>query len=219
MNWMLTELPSGEAMNRSVRTLSPVDGAITSVSIASRNAFMPAALAVADSVASSASISSRLATLLGVGSSKLANTALIRGSTRGSSASFDTTTSYHVLMARSRPALSPRQHPIGLSVCRKPPFVREYTQSKTFVALGRDLVALLLIRGDAADIGHEDTGLARNIGADIPRIGQRIESVISDFVVVLHPGILCILLRLDARQAVVAQALEAIRDPIDVLLA
>ena len=56
-----------------------MDGAITSVSIASRNVFMPSALAVADSVASSARISSRLATLVGLGSSNVANTALIPG--------------------------------------------------------------------------------------------------------------------------------------------
>ena len=37
------------------------------------------------------------------------------------------------------------RHPIGLSICRKPLFVCEYTQSKTFVALGRNLVAFLLI--------------------------------------------------------------------------
>ena len=46
---------------------------------------MAAALAVAASVPSSASISSRLATFVGLGSSNPANTALIRGSTRGSS--------------------------------------------------------------------------------------------------------------------------------------
>src|SRR5215472_11444451 len=93
MNCMLTELPSGEEVNRSVWTLNPLDGAISSVSMASRNAFMPSALAVAELVASSASSSSRLATLAGVGSSNVANTALIRGSTRGSSASFDAMTS------------------------------------------------------------------------------------------------------------------------------
>ena len=94
---MLTELPSGEEVNRSVWTLSPVDGAISSVSMASRNAFMPSALAVAELVASSASSYSRLATLAGVGSSNVANTALIRGSTRGSSASFDAMTSSYGL--------------------------------------------------------------------------------------------------------------------------
>src|ERR1700733_13745859 len=113
MNWMLTELPSGPEVNRSVWTLSPVDGAINSVSMASRNVFMPAALAVADSVASSARISSRLATLVGVGSSNVANTALIRGSTRGSSASFDAITSSHILVARSWALLQPnRPHQI-----------------------------------------------------------------------------------------------------------
>src|SRR6516165_734240 len=99
MNCMLTKLPSGDEVNRSVRTLSLADGAITSVSMASANAFRPSALVVADSVASSARISSRLATLIGVGSSNSANTALIRGSTRGSSASFDAMTSPIALTA------------------------------------------------------------------------------------------------------------------------
>src|SRR3978361_2201456 len=92
MNWILTEFPSGEEMKRSVRTLSPADGAITSVSIASRKAFMAVALAVADSVASSAKISSPLATCGGRGSSKAAKTALMRGSMRGSNASFEAMT-------------------------------------------------------------------------------------------------------------------------------
>ena len=37
------------------------------------------------------------------------------------------------------------RHTIGLSICRKPLFIREYTQSKTFVPLGRDLVAFLFM--------------------------------------------------------------------------
>ena len=48
MNWMLTELPSGDEVNRSVRTFSPVDVAIISESMASRNALMPSAMAVAE---------------------------------------------------------------------------------------------------------------------------------------------------------------------------
>src|SRR5215471_15760784 len=144
---MLTELPSGDEVNCSVRTLSPLDGAISSVSIASRNAFMPSALAVAELVASSASNCSRLATLIGVGSSNVANTALIRGSTRGSSASLEAmTSSYIPTRPRGNPTGQDRyqlrqpgepfERPLlGLSIRRKPLFVCETTQPEAFVAL------------------------------------------------------------------------------------
>lgn len=89
MNWMLTVLPSGEEVNRSVRMLRPFDGATSSVPMASRNAVRPAAAARACSEFSCASSSSRLATLGRTGRLNDPNTALMRGSMRGSSASFD----------------------------------------------------------------------------------------------------------------------------------
>jgi hypothetical protein len=54
------------------------------------------------------------------------------------------------------------------SIRRKPLLFNATTQTKAFVAPCRDLITLLLIGGDAADIRHEDTGFPRNIGADVP---------------------------------------------------
>ena len=78
-------------------------------------------------------------------------------------------------------------HPIGLSICRKPLFVCRVHPIENLRSPWPQPRRISSYRRDAADIGHEDTGLARDIGADIPRIGQRIEGTISDFVIVLHP--------------------------------
>ena len=53
-------------------------------------------------------------------------------------------------------------------ICRKPLLFHAILQTKAFVAPGRDLVAFLLVRGDAADIRHEYAGFPRNVGADVP---------------------------------------------------
>jgi len=53
-------------------------------------------------------------------------------------------------------------------ICRKPLLFNASTKTKAFVAPGRDLVAFLLVRGDAADIRHEHTGFPRNVCADVP---------------------------------------------------
>src|ERR1700730_6770076 len=92
-------------------------------------------------------------------------------------------------------------------------------QDEPLVALGGDFIALLLVGSDAADIGHEDPRLARNIGAHVPGVRQRIERAVGDLVGVLDPGILGSLLWLDALQAIVAQMFEAMGDPVDMLLA
>src|SRR5690349_15555478 len=62
-------------------------------------------------------------------------------------------------------------------------------EPEAFVALGRDIIAFLLISGHPADIRHEDTRLPGDIGADIPRVRQGIEGTVRDLVVVLHPSI------------------------------
>jgi hypothetical protein len=54
------------------------------------------------------------------------------------------------------------------SIRRKPLFFYANTQTKAFVAPGRDLITFLLICGDPADIRHEYTGFPRDIGADVP---------------------------------------------------
>src|SRR6516165_1922998 len=105
------------------------------------------------------------------------------------------------------------------SICRKPLPFRTNTQTKALVASGRNLIAFLLVRGDATDIRHKYPRFPRNISADIPRVSQMIEGSIRYFVVVLHPGVLSVFLCLDARVAAVVQVPQTIRDPIDVLLA
>src|SRR5215831_11850749 len=57
-----------------------------------------------------------------------------------------------------------------LSICRKPLFFNRSSQPKAFVACGRDLIAFLLVCGDAADIRHEYTRFPRDVGADVPRV-------------------------------------------------
>src|SRR5215813_2957504 len=114
---------------------------------------------------------------------------------------------------------TPAQNIIGSSICCKPLFFNQSTQSKAFVAPGRDLIAFLFVCGDAADIRHEYSRFPRDVGADVPRVRQGIEGAISNLVVVLHPSILGILLGLDAREPMIPQVLQAIRDPIDMLLA
>src|SRR6266481_3021840 len=54
------------------------------------------------------------------------------------------------------------------SVRCKPLLFNANTQTKAFVAPGRDLITFLLVRGDATDIRHEHTGFPRDIGADVP---------------------------------------------------
>ena len=92
-------------------------------------------------------------------------------------------------------------------------------QDEPLVAIGGDFIALLLVGGDAADIGHEDARLAGNIGAHVPGVRQRIERAVGDLVGVLDPGILGSLLGLDALQPIVAQMRQAAGDPVDMLLA
>jgi N-acyl-D-aspartate/D-glutamate deacylase len=54
------------------------------------------------------------------------------------------------------------------SICRKPLILNGSTHTEAFVASGGDLVTFLLVCGDAAYIGHEDTVFAGDIGTDIP---------------------------------------------------
>src|SRR5208283_1667674 len=90
MNRMLIVLPSGADTTRSMRTLNPADGATVSSSKASSMAVNAAACCLPDSLLVAASKSSRLATSpVVVKKSTLPNMALIRGSMRGSSASFE----------------------------------------------------------------------------------------------------------------------------------
>ena len=82
---MLIRLPSGAETKVSVRMLSPLKDATSSLSMASNIAFCASAAALASGVFSAASNSSRLATsLAGPISGMDPKIALIRGSMRGS---------------------------------------------------------------------------------------------------------------------------------------
>src|SRR6266566_5399713 len=61
-----------------------------------------------------------------------------------------------------------QQNVIGTSICRKPLLFNANTQTKAFVAPGRDLITFLLVCGDATNIRHEYTGFPRHVGADVP---------------------------------------------------
>jgi hypothetical protein len=54
------------------------------------------------------------------------------------------------------------------SICRKPLLLRANTHTTAFVASGRDLITFSLVCGNTADVRHEDAGLFRNIGPDVP---------------------------------------------------
>jgi hypothetical protein len=54
------------------------------------------------------------------------------------------------------------------SIRRKPLLFNANTQTKAFVASGRDLITFLFVCRHAADIRHEYTGFPRDIGTDVP---------------------------------------------------
>src|SRR3569832_1296073 len=91
MNCILIVLPSGSDRNVSVRTVNPADGASCSLSIIANMASPAAAAALAASVCCSASIASQLAASPWGGMSGIAPMmALMRGSMRGSAATYET---------------------------------------------------------------------------------------------------------------------------------
>ena len=62
----------------------------------------------------------------------------------------------------------PEPNAICPSICRKPLVFNANTQTKAFVAPGRDLITFLFVCRHAADIRHEYTGFPGNVGADVP---------------------------------------------------
>src|SRR5258707_1676646 len=79
--------------------------------------------------------------------------------------------------------------------------VRRTFKDKAFEAAAHDLVAFLHIDGEAADIGHEDTRPAGNVGPDIPGAAGRAQRDGRYVVDVLDPGVLISRRRLDGRCA------------------
>src|SRR6476619_6510967 len=66
----------------------------------------------------------------------------------------------------------PSEEP-GLRRCRRHLPLLRPRHHKSFISLGRDLVADPTVDADAADIGHEDARLAGDVGAHVPGIGLR----------------------------------------------
>src|SRR4051812_43318217 len=67
---------------------------------------------------------------------------------------------------------------------------------KAFISLRRDVVADLAVDSDAADIGHEDLRLARDVGAHVPGVRLRIERRGGNLVDMRDPVVLGIPVRL-----------------------
>src|SRR5947209_11158612 len=63
----------------------------------------------------------------------------------------------------SADAITPSEQSIARSL-----FFEVCSEMKALVPVGRNLITFLLVGGDAADIRHEDAGLFRNIGPDVP---------------------------------------------------
>src|SRR6476659_8532273 len=81
-----------------------------------------------------------------------------------------------------------------LTCVRRGPFsssgqtpARRSTHRETLVVLGRDLVALLPIGPDAADIGQQAPRLTLHVGTHVPRHRLRHERLRGGLVVVLYP--------------------------------
>src|SRR5215469_13138567 len=86
------------------------------------------------------------------------------------------------------------------------------------IIIRRDLVAFLPVGSDAADIGHEDAGLAGDVRAHVPGVGARIERGVADLVDMLDPGFLRLRGCFYSLAAVFPQIGDAVDDPVDVLL-
>ena len=65
------------------------------------------------------------------------------------------------------------------------------------IAVGGELVAVLPVGPDAADVGHEHPRLAGHVGAHVPGVGLRVERVVADLADVVGPGPLGLLGGLD----------------------
>ena len=81
-----------------------------------------------------------------------------------------------------------------------------------------DRGAALAVAGLSARVGHHHPGLAGDVGAHVPGVRppeQRLASHLGD---VFHPGVLRFLGGLDAGPPVLAHVLDAVGDPVDVVL-
>ena len=91
-------------------------------------------------------------------------------------------------------------------------------QIEAEVVLDHHLVASGPVGVDAPDIGQEHARLARNVGPHIPRVGRRVQGDGGAVVDVLVPARFRHLGGFDRLEALNSQVVEAVDDPVDVLL-
>ena len=96
--------------------------------------------------------------------------------------------------------------------------LRGVAHDEAFVAVGGDVVAALSVGTDTAGVGHEDPRLARNVGAQVPRVGEHVHRLVGDVADVLNPIDLGLRVGVDHVDGVLTQVLDEVRDPLDVLL-
>ena len=86
------------------------------------------------------------------------------------------------------------------------------------VVLGDHVVAHLPVAADPADVGQEHAGLARHVCPHVPGVGVGVQGDVGAVVDVLDPGRLGGLGGFDHVEAVGAQGVDAVGDPVHVLL-
>src|SRR5262249_2820686 len=91
-------------------------------------------------------------------------------------------------------------------------------QHEADVALLGDIVRLLAVDADAADVRQEQPRLGRDVRAHVPGVGQRVERLVRLLLHVLRPLLGRVDGRLDRLDPALAQEAQAVVDPLDVLL-
>src|SRR5882672_5137691 len=95
---------------------------------------------------------------------------------------------------------------------------RRSMHGKAEVAARGDLVAFPVIGAYTASVGQHPARLALDVRAEIPGVGPGDECRIGGLVVMRHPLVFRILCRLDDFQIPAAHVLDAVVDPLDLLL-
>src|SRR5262249_35032933 len=104
--------------------------------------------------------------------------------------------------------------------CPPPAIWRLRPEHETVVSLCGGLVALLPISShpSGAEIGHEYTRFAGDVGTHVPGIGAGHQRRVDDAGDMRDPLLLRLDRCFDRREVVLAQIREARRDPLDMLL-
>src|SRR5206468_10969994 len=91
-------------------------------------------------------------------------------------------------------------------------------QGEALVIIRYHFVTYLSVLIQSGDIRHEHARLARYVRAGIPRVSLRIERRVRNVVHVRDPTVLCAFIRFDMPDLLIPEILQAIGDPVDVLL-